>query len=64
MFSFVGDTVLDPFNGTGTTMIAAAKHGRCGIGVEVDADYFKLAEGRFRSFMKPLYDKDTLTVIR
>jgi modification methylase len=39
MFSFVGDTVLDPFNGTGTTMLAAIQSGRQAIGVEVDKDY-------------------------
>ena len=46
MFSFVGDTVLDPFLGTGTTTIAAAKWGRNSIGFEVDNHYFKLAEKR------------------
>src|SRR3990172_2682389 len=35
MFSFVGDTVLDPFMGTGTTNIAAMRWGRNSIGVEV-----------------------------
>jgi len=39
MFSFYGDTVLDPFCGTGTTMIAAMKAGRSSIGVEIDPDY-------------------------
>ncbi|MGB9465090.1 MAG: site-specific DNA-methyltransferase, partial [Candidatus Acidiferrum sp.] len=36
MFSFVGDTVLDPFMGTGTTTVAAAKWGRNSIGFEID----------------------------
>ncbi|MCI4352147.1 MAG: site-specific DNA-methyltransferase [Thermoplasmata archaeon] len=36
MFSVVGDTVLDPFAGTGTTLWEAAKLGRHGIGIEVD----------------------------
>ncbi|MGH8521626.1 MAG: DNA methyltransferase, partial [Gammaproteobacteria bacterium] len=39
MFSFVGDTVLDPFLGTGTTSAAAAKWGRNSIGIEVDPHY-------------------------
>lgn len=43
MFSFVGDTVLDPFLGTGTTTLAAARWGRHSIGVEVDPDYFDMA---------------------
>lgn len=43
MFSFVGDTVLDPFLGTGTTTLAAARWGRNSIGVEVDPEYFAMA---------------------
>lgn len=46
MFSFVGDTVLDPFLGTGTTCVAAAKWGRNSIGIEVDDQYFRLAHKR------------------
>lgn len=49
MFSFVGDTVLDPFMGTGTTSVAAARCGRHSIGCEVDAYYFEMAERRIRS---------------
>lgn len=39
MFSFVGDTVLDPFLGTGTTTVAAAKWGRNSIAYEIDPHY-------------------------
>ena len=39
MFSFVGDTVLDPFAGTATTNIAAAHWGRNSIGYEIDPEY-------------------------
>jgi len=46
MFSFVGDTVLDPFLGTGTTSFAAAKWGRNSIGIEVDPHYLRMAEQR------------------
>ena len=35
MFSFVGDTVLDPFMGTGTTSLAASKWGRNSIGFDI-----------------------------
>jgi DNA modification methylase len=48
MFSFVGDTVLDPFLGTGTTTVAAARCGRNSIGCEVDPHYFEMAERRIR----------------
>lgn len=48
LFSFVGDTVLDPFVGSGTTLIAAAKHGRLGIGIDIDSDYCALAAKRIR----------------
>jgi len=46
MFSFVGDTVLDPFLGTGTTAAAAARCGRNSVGNEVDPDYFALSVER------------------
>jgi len=43
MFSFVCDTVLDPFVGTGSTIIAAAATGRNSIGIEVDPSYLEYA---------------------
>ena len=42
MFSVIGDTVLDPFLGTGTTVLAAAKTGRNSIGYEIDRDAISL----------------------
>jgi DNA modification methylase len=48
MFSFVGDTVLDPFLGTGTTTLAAAQWGRHSIGYEIDAAYLNHAYQRIR----------------
>lgn len=47
MFSFVGDTVLDPFLGTGTTSVAAALAGRNSLGVEISPDYLTIASRRF-----------------
>ncbi len=46
MFSFVGDTVLDPFGGTGSTALGALKAGRNSITVEVDPRYFDLSRRR------------------
>ena len=48
MFSFVGDTVLDPFMGSGTTILAAALHGRKAVGVEIDKGYCRLARQRIQ----------------
>ena len=46
MFSFVGDTVLDPFCGSGTTMIAAINSQRNSIGIETEAFYCEQILGR------------------
>lgn len=48
MFSFTGDTVLDPFNGTGSTTIAAIRADRNSIGNEIDPAYLELAAKRVR----------------
>lgn len=55
MFSFVGDTVLDPFMGTGTTTVAAAKWGRNSIGVELDSHYFDMAINRIKKATDSLF---------
>jgi len=47
MFSFVGDTVLDPFVGSGTTTEAAIRAYRSSIGVEIEPDYFDTLCQRF-----------------
>jgi modification methylase len=53
MFSFVGDTVLDPFVGTGTTAAAAARCGRNSVVSEVDPDYFSQAVERVAKAVLP-----------
>ncbi len=55
MFSFAGDTVLDPFMGSGTTTVAAAKWGRNSIGVELDPQYFELAQKRIHKSVATLF---------
>lgn len=61
MFSFVGDTVLDPFLGSGTTMLAASRIGRNSIGVEVDQDYARMAHQRMMRSLD-LYRQQTVEV--
>jgi site-specific DNA-methyltransferase (adenine-specific) len=46
LFTFVGDTVLDPFLGSGSTLIACALTNRKGIGVEIDKTYCDIAKRR------------------
>jgi len=48
MFSFAGDTVLDPFGGSGSTSVAAIRSGRSSISVEVEGSYMALAAERLR----------------
>jgi len=60
MFSFYGDTVLDPFSGTGTTMLAALKAGRNSIGIDIDAEYCRMAAHRLRKEASTLFSKARL----
>ncbi len=60
MFSFWGDTVLDPFCGTGTTMLAAMGSGRNSIGIEIDPGYIKLAANRLKEKNRNLFSKRKL----
>lgn len=43
-----GDTILDPFMGSGTTGVACVQTGRNFIGIEIDEGYFKIAEKRIK----------------
>ena len=56
--SLDGQTILDPFMGSGTTLVACAKLGRKGIGIELDPDYFQIACERVQS----AYDQPDLFV--
>jgi len=57
LFSFAGDTVLDPFVGTGSTSIAALRTGRSSIGVEVEPRYLRMAAARLAAASTE--DRDT-----
>jgi modification methylase len=62
MFSFVGDTVLDPFLGTGTTSLASQRNGRNSIGYELDEDYFQIAATQVNHAVKNLFSKDEVVI--
>lgn len=46
LFSYVGDTVLDPFLGSGTTLVSALLNNRLGVGIDIDESYCALAQKR------------------
>lgn len=43
LFSNPQEVILDPFMGSGSTIVACAKMGRKGIGIELDEEYFDIA---------------------
>jgi len=51
LFSFVGDVVLDPFLGSGGTLIACLETQRIGIGVEINIKYCELAVNRLKQYI-------------
>ena len=62
MFSFTGDTVLDPFCGTATTMVAALKTGRNSIGIELDTEYCRMSATRLLDENTSLFSRATLQI--
>jgi len=62
MFSFVGDTVLDPFMGTGTTNLAASLFGRNSTGVEISPEYVGLASSRMHDEHDKLFSSAAILV--
>ena len=57
-----GQTVLDPFMGSGTTGVACKMLGRNFIGIELDAKYYRIAERRIANAQPPLFVADVPTV--
>ncbi len=64
MFSFYGDTVLDPFCGTGTSMLAALKCGRNSVGMEIDEEYCQIILNRLRSANQSLSGMNIIEYLR
>lgn len=63
MFSFTGDTLLDPFMGTGTTLLAAGRCDRNAIGVELELPYIRIAQRRLDEKFPGLFSSETPTKI-
>ncbi|BCU02899.1 methyltransferase [Pandoravirus japonicus] len=61
MFSFVGDVVLDPFAGSGTTLLASLSNLRHCVGVEIDPAYFDLARRRIASALPSIRWRENKT---
>ncbi len=49
LYTFENDLVLDPFLGSGTTLVAAARTGRRGVGYDLDPSYVETAKARYRA---------------
>jgi len=64
MFSFVNDTVLDPFLGSGTTSLAAKKLGRNSIGYEVNPDFLPLIKEKLGMRQKTIFEEADFEIIR
>ncbi len=56
MFSFAGDTVLDPFAGTGSTVLAAINTGRNSIGLDIEPGYIRKARERLTAHIEESRD--------
>lgn len=61
LFSYVGDTVLDPFLGSGTTLVASCMNNRYGIGVEIDKSYCELSKKRLIDLKKLSKERGRIT---
>jgi len=56
MFSFVGDTVLDPFAGSGTTSLAAKNLGRNSVGYEINPEFIPVIKQKLGTNQNDIYD--------
>lgn len=64
MFSFAGDTILDPFSGSGSTAVAAIRAGRNSVSVEIEEEYLNAATRRAaREAASRLIESHTAIVI-
>ncbi len=64
MFSFVGDTVLDPFLGSGTTSMVAVKLNRNSIGYEINPDFIPIIKKKIGTNTNSLYENPNFEFIK
>jgi site-specific DNA-methyltransferase (adenine-specific) len=64
MFSFVGDTVLDPFLGSGTTSLAAKNLSRNSIGYEVNEDFLPIIKEKLRLKQNTVFQDETFEIVK
>ncbi len=64
MFSFVGDTVLDPFLGSGTTSLAAKNQYRNSIGYEINENFLPLIEEKLGIKQKTIFQDAIFEIIK
>jgi len=64
MFSFKGETVLDPFAGSGTTLEQALALGRHAVGYEINPRFVALTEERLQKFVSPMFGAEITTCAR
>lgn len=64
MFSFIGDTVLDPFLGSGTTILAAKNLCRNSIGYEINENFLPIIKEKVGIGLNELYQKTSFEIIK
>jgi len=51
-FSLPGDTILDPFAGSGTTLVASLQNNRMAVGIEIEEEKYNIAKGRINEYIQ------------
>ena len=64
MFAFVGDTVLDPFLGSGTTSLAALELNRNSVGYEINPDFLPIIKDKLHVDANRLYDQPEFQFVK
>jgi len=63
MFSYVGDTILDPFLGSGTTLLAAKNLDRNSIGYEINGDFLSIIKAKLKINQNTIFNNASLEII-